>query len=178
VERLPAARLDEQALEIRLLLDHHDDLVADRSDTPRRLRWHLHDLSGDLGIPLGALDRSVWLERGPRARRPARESGAAAASSGWLWPLTAAKLIGEIAGADRFATDAQLPRTAGVAPVPASSGRSDRHRVDRGGLEALRCLKRCPPDGYSGCSLRIAPHQFLDSLKAVEASCSRDWRCA
>jgi transposase len=48
-------------------------------------------------------------------------------------PLTAAKLVGEIAGADRFASDAKLARAAGVAPIPASSGRTDRHRLDRGG---------------------------------------------
>ena len=42
--------------------------------------------------------------------------------------LTAAKLIGEIAGADRFRTNAQLARGAGVAPIPASSGRRDRQR--------------------------------------------------
>jgi transposase len=48
-------------------------------------------------------------------------------------PLTAAKLVGEIAGADRFATDAKLARAAGIAPVPASSGRADRHRLDRCG---------------------------------------------
>jgi transposase len=47
--------------------------------------------------------------------------------------LTAAKLVGEIAGADRFATDAKLARASGVAPIPASSGRTDRHRLDRGG---------------------------------------------
>ena len=35
--------------------------------------------------------------------------------------LTAAKLIGEIAGADRFATDTKLARTAGSPPIPASS---------------------------------------------------------
>src|SRR3954452_25314212 len=38
-------------------------------------------------------------------------------------PLTAAKLVGEIAGAQRFATAAKLARTAGVAPIPASSGK-------------------------------------------------------
>ncbi len=48
-------------------------------------------------------------------------------------PLTAAKLVGEIAGADRFNSDAKLARAAGVAPIPASSGRTDRHRLDRGG---------------------------------------------
>src|SRR4051794_32559734 len=48
-------------------------------------------------------------------------------------PLTAAKLIGEIAGAGRFSTDAKLARAAGVAPVPVSSGNTNRHRLDRGG---------------------------------------------
>ena len=38
-------------------------------------------------------------------------------------PLTAAKLVGEIAGADRFATDAKLARAAGLAPIPVSSRR-------------------------------------------------------
>jgi transposase len=48
-------------------------------------------------------------------------------------PLTAAKLVGEIAGADRFSSDAKLARAAGLAPIPVSSGRTDRHRLDRGG---------------------------------------------
>jgi Transposase IS116/IS110/IS902 family len=38
-------------------------------------------------------------------------------------PLTAAKLVGEIAGAARFASDAKLARAAGVAPIPVSSAR-------------------------------------------------------
>jgi transposase len=48
-------------------------------------------------------------------------------------PLTAGKLIGEIAGAGRFSSDAKLARAAGVAPIPASSGKTNRHRLDRGG---------------------------------------------
>jgi transposase len=48
-------------------------------------------------------------------------------------PLTAAKLVGEIAGAQRFATPAKLARAAGVAPIPASSGNTQRHRLDHGG---------------------------------------------
>src|SRR4051795_1571027 len=50
-----------------------------------------------------------------------------------LGPLTAAKLVGEIAGADRFATDAKLARAAGIAPIPVSSGKTNRPRLDRGG---------------------------------------------
>jgi transposase len=37
-------------------------------------------------------------------------------------PLTAAKLVGEIAGAARFATDAKLARAAGLAPIPVQLG--------------------------------------------------------
>jgi transposase len=48
-------------------------------------------------------------------------------------PLTAAKLLGEIAGAQRFATAAKLARGAGVAPIPASSGNTRRQRLDQGG---------------------------------------------
>jgi len=48
-------------------------------------------------------------------------------------PLTAAKLVGEIAGAQRFATAAKLARAAGVAPIPASSGNTKRQRLDQGG---------------------------------------------
>jgi transposase len=47
-------------------------------------------------------------------------------------PLIAAKLVGEIAGAQRFATPAKLARAAGVAPIPASSGNTQRHRLDQG----------------------------------------------
>jgi len=52
-------------------------------------------------------------------------------------PLTAGKLIGEIAGAGRFSSDAKLARAAGVAPIPASSGKTQRHRLDRGGNRQL-----------------------------------------
>ena len=48
-------------------------------------------------------------------------------------PLTAAKLIGEIAGAQRFSSEAKLARAAAVAPIPVSSGKTNRHRLDRGG---------------------------------------------
>jgi transposase len=54
-----------------------------------------------------------------------------------LGVLTAATLIGRTAGAERFPTDAHFARQAGVAPVPVSSGRKDRHRLDRGGDRQL-----------------------------------------
>lgn len=54
-----------------------------------------------------------------------------------LGVLTAATLIGRTAGAARFPTDAHFARQAGVAPIPVSSGRTDRHRLHRGGDRQL-----------------------------------------
>jgi transposase len=54
-----------------------------------------------------------------------------------LGVLIAAKLIGEIAGIDRFTSDAKLARISGCAPIPVSSGRTDRYRLDRGGNRQL-----------------------------------------
>jgi transposase len=47
VDAFPVAYLDEQAMEIRLLLDHRPDLVAERTRTANRLRWHLVILCPD-----------------------------------------------------------------------------------------------------------------------------------
>ena len=69
-------------------------------------------------------------------------------------PLTAAKLVGEIAGASRFDSDAKLARSAGLAPIPVSSGKTNRHRLDRGGNRQLNAAihrvavtrARCHPE--------------------------------
>jgi transposase len=54
-----------------------------------------------------------------------------------LGVLTAATLVGRTAGAKRFPSDAAFARQAGVAPIPVSSGRKDRHRLHRGGDRQL-----------------------------------------
>ena len=41
---LPVARLDGSSRELRLLVDHREDLVRDRTGHINRLRWHLHEL--------------------------------------------------------------------------------------------------------------------------------------
>jgi transposase len=69
-------------------------------------------------------------------------------------PLTAAKLVGEIAGAARFASDAKLARAAGLALIPVSSGNTNRHRLDRGGNRQINAAihrvavtrARCHPE--------------------------------
>ena len=73
-ECLPTATVDEEAHEIKLLLDHHDDLVAGRSDDQRRLRWHLHDLWPEFELPAGCLDRERWLLKVSRRLARAEQS--------------------------------------------------------------------------------------------------------
>jgi transposase len=61
---LDQPRAGEETLrELKLLVDHRDDLVAERRRCQQRLRWHLHELDPSLQVPLGALDRCLWLDR-------------------------------------------------------------------------------------------------------------------
>ena len=74
---LPVARLDGVELEIRLLVDHREDLVRERTAAIGRLRWHLHDLDpalddigGDLTTlkALGRAEAAVASLEGIRVR--------------------------------------------------------------------------------------------------------------
>lgn len=171
-DNLPGAFLDEEAVQIKLLADHREDLVRSRTQQQQRLRWHLHEIDPDYEPPAGALDRSVWIERLARrlARRQqstrveiAREllrsirasvkrtkelereiaelveaKAPALLQIPGCGALTAAKILAETSGA-QLSSDAKLARLAGVAPIPASSGRRDRQRLDRGGNRQLNC---------------------------------------
>jgi transposase len=172
--RLDHPRPGEAALrELKLLVDHRDDLVDERRRAQQRLRWQLHDLDPELTVPPGALDRPLWLDRVARRLRRAEQTVQIRiarelvgrcrsltrtilaldrelqeriddAAPGLLTlpgcgPLSAAKLMGEIGPIERFETDAQLARHAGVAPLEASSGKRRRHRLDRGGNRQLNC---------------------------------------
>lgn len=58
-------------------------------------------------------------------------------------PLTTAKLLGETANISRFRSEAAYAMHSGVAPIPASSGNTIRHRLARGGNRQLNvCLHR------------------------------------
>jgi transposase len=65
VETLPTAFLDERGLEIRLLADHREDLVAERTRYQNRLRWHLVELDSEFeaSLPARGLDRGCWQDR-------------------------------------------------------------------------------------------------------------------
>jgi transposase len=72
VEQFPVAYLDEQAMEIRLLCDHPNDLIAERTRTVNRLRWHLLTLCPELerSLKRGALNQARELDRvDPRLRK-------------------------------------------------------------------------------------------------------------
>ena len=169
---LSRPRPDERVYrEIKLLVDHREDLVAQRSRNQQRLRWHLHQLDATYEVPLRMLSRASHLERvarwlGRREQelqvRIARELvstirqlnraiseldqelevrtnqvAPALLELPGCATVTAAKLLAEIGPVDRFRSDAQLARHSGVAPLEASSGRTQRHRLDRGGNRQL-----------------------------------------
>lgn len=60
---LPAATLDGQFREVRLLVDHREDLVAARTQMQNRLRWHLHELEPGREPGLRCLDRYCERDR-------------------------------------------------------------------------------------------------------------------
>jgi transposase len=173
LDTLPVARLAGPELDVRLLVDHRERLIAQRTALSNDLRWHLHDLWPETVIPLRALTATGWQTRLAarlgRAEQTARvriardelrrireltrtindlhaELGVLVAARAprllaepGCGVLTAAKLVGEIADVTRFPTDAKLARSAGAAPVPASSGRIQRHRLDHGGNRQINC---------------------------------------
>ncbi|MGZ6563407.1 MAG: IS110 family RNA-guided transposase [Solirubrobacteraceae bacterium] len=71
VDRFPTAYLDERAMEIRLLSDHREDLVRERTRMQNRLRWHLLELCPELEaqLPRSALSDLRQLQRLDRRLR-------------------------------------------------------------------------------------------------------------
>lgn len=168
---LPVAEHTHASREVKLLVDHREDLVTMRTAMSNRLRWHLHELDPALEPPARALDRTVVLDRltaelaalpADTVRRLATElvadiraltvrindlerelAGLVRAQAPQLLDLpgcgvlTAAKLLGETANPARFRTEARFAMHAGAAPIPASSGRTNRHRLARGGNRQL-----------------------------------------
>jgi transposase len=59
---LPVAQLDGLARELRLLVDHREDLVAERTRHINRLRWHLHELDPAWDPPARSLTAIARLD--------------------------------------------------------------------------------------------------------------------
>lgn len=167
---LPMAKLDGSSREVRLLLDHRDDLVGERTRTQNRLRWHLHELEPETEIGARMLSRyhtlaevegrlrehqgvvaDIGLELVIRVReltvRINELEGEIERRVSALAPtllqlngcgaLSAAKVVGEVAGVSRFRSRAAFAMNNGTAPVPVSSGNQHRHRLNRGGNRQL-----------------------------------------
>jgi len=167
---LPVARLDGSERELRLLVDHREDLVGERTRMINRLRWHLHEL--DLGEEPAsrALNRLRNLDR--LAERLAVVDGTVARIARDLvarcrtltieineleqeisslverlapsliairgcGSLTAAKILGETAGVERFKSKDADARHNGTAPLPVWSSNRQRHRLSRTGNRQL-----------------------------------------
>ena len=167
---LPSARLDGIERELRLLVDHREDLVGERTRLINRLRWHLHELDPTLEPARGSLRSPRALERlaanldgcqGLVARLAHEllervrqittqirqleleiaERVLTVAPSLLAIPgckaLTAAKIIGETAGIERFRSPDAYARHNGTAPLPVSSAGAPRHRLSRTGNRQL-----------------------------------------
>lgn len=168
--RLPLARLDGKERELRLLSDHREDLVGERTRVLNRLRWHLHELEPSLEPARGSLARASVLERlelalagfdGLVARIACelvrrgleltlqikalereiavlvkRVAPSLLRVRGCSF-LTAAKIVGETAGIERFRSPDAYARHNGTAPLPVSSAGIQRHRLSRSGNRQL-----------------------------------------
>ncbi|MBM3679661.1 MAG: IS110 family transposase [Actinobacteria bacterium] len=163
---LPIAQLEGETRELRLLVDHREDLVHERTRLQSRLRWHLHELFPGLAMRPRSLHRErvlagleerlvvtpgvvagIALELVRRCRELTRRANALereiATLVGRLAPsllampgcgaLSAAKIVGETAGAIRFRSKAAFARWNGTAPIPVWSGNTTHHRLSRGG---------------------------------------------
>lgn len=167
---LPMARLDGLERELRLLVDHRDDLVAERARIMARLRWHLHELDPAWAPAPRSLDRAkTWAEIDARlegvdglvarlARELVQRCRHLSADINALTveitalvsplaptllavvgcgPLTAAKIVAETAGVDRFRSANAYARHTGTAPLPVWSANQTRHRLSRSGNRQL-----------------------------------------
>jgi transposase len=207
---LPTARLEGPERELRLLVDHREDLVAERTRMISRLRWHLHELDPGwdprprslgrrknldaVAARLAGLDgRVARLAAGLTARITAlttdinalekeitvrvRALAPSLLSLPGAAALTAAKIVAETAGADRFKSKDAFARHNGTAPLPAWSGSHTRHRLARTGNRQLNCAihriavtqKRCHPGAQAYLQRRTAggdtPAEALRALK-------------
>jgi transposase len=220
---LPTARLDGPDRDVRLLVDHRESLVSERTRVINRLRWHLHELDPGWEPSARSLDRAsaydvvaarlanrvglvARLSRGmvDRLRDLTREiddlqteitAGVQALAPTLLavvgvGPLTAAKILGETAGVDRFTSKDAYARHNGTAPLPVWSSNKARHRLSRTGnrqlnaalhriaMTQIRChppaktmIERRRAGGDSGLeALRVLKRRLSDAVyRALQA---------
>jgi hypothetical protein len=134
-------------MEIGLLADHRNDLIAERTESRTGCdgissrcapssKASLKKRSLSETRQLDRIDRRLPRQT-PEARVRVARAQVAQIRSLTCGPLTAAILIGRTAGAERFHTDASFALQAGIAPIKCSSGQHQQHRLNRGGDRQL-----------------------------------------
>ncbi len=102
-----------------------------------------------------------------------------------LWgagPLVTAKLIGETGDINRFRSADAFAMLAGVAPIPASSGQTNRMRLNRGGNRqinralhgiALAQVRTYPPAKAFVARKRAEGKGWFEALRALKRHLAR-----
>ncbi|HEY6424418.1 MAG TPA: IS110 family transposase [Pseudonocardiaceae bacterium] len=205
---LPQARLDGVEREVRLLLGHRDDLVAERTRVINRLRWYLHEIDPAweppargliLGKHVAAVEvRLVGVpglvarlarELIGRCRDITAQIGQLTVEIGALVAklapsliavhgcgvLSAAKILGETAGVDRFRSKDAYARHNGTAPLPVWSANLVRHRLSRIGNRQLNAaLHRI---AITQARHHPAAREYLDRRRSAGNSTREAIRC-
>src|SRR6266513_2615275 len=127
---LPVGRPEGKRRELKLLVDHREDLVGARTRIQNRLLWHLHELEPGLQIAPGGLTRRVVLKE--VTRRLEAHQGVVSEIAREL-----VKLLAETADALRYHSRGAFAMQNGTAPIPVWSGNQQRHRLNRGGNRQL-----------------------------------------
>ena len=164
----PAFRVPAGALDRAVWLDRVGRWLARRTpEVQVRVARDLVSRCRSLTRTIGELDREL-------ATMSAQTAPALLELPG-CGGLTAAKLLAEIGPIERFRTDAQLARHGGVAPLQASSGRTQRHRLDRGGNRQLNCaLHRI---AITQARVHPAARDYLERKRAEGKSNREAIRC-
>lgn len=217
-EDLPVAVPETDVREIKMLLDHREDLVGEMVRMCCRLRWHLHDIDPDFAatIPARKLHRPKWnamvvaflreheggvavsicldlaeriKELGDRAGRLEREleervkiEAPQLLELPGCGPMSAARIVAETGDPGRFKSAAAFAMFTGCAPIPASSGNSQRVRLNRGGNRRMNAAihriaitqKRMYPPAQDYLAARRAlGNSNIEAIRALKRHLAR-----
>lgn len=170
-ERLPPFQVHGYSTDLKLLVDHRDQLHGERTRVCNRVHAHLaiahpgyqrhigrqltsrRSLDRVDAFVAGNSDLRAELIREEVARLRELDSQLRAiaerldtliADTGTtltdivgISNINAARILGEVGDVCRFPTPAAFATNNGTAPIPASSGRTERHRLNRGGNRRL-----------------------------------------
>jgi transposase len=129
----PGYRDDTGALSSKTSLATAKRLVMrGRAAEPVRAKLALTAIGRLQQLEREADDLEVEIKSALAARQPTRLLEVCG-----VGPIVAAKILGETRGVERFPTASAFASHTGTAPLPASSGQTTRHRLNRGGNRQL-----------------------------------------